>query len=187
MGKIVEIGTPRLRLRAWREADRPAWLAMMDDPEVSRWLGGPFVRAENEASFDRFKTALEGRGWDLWACERKGDGAVIGAVGVRPVFPDHPLAGSIEVGWRLRRPFWGAGYASEGAAAAISWAFDHLEVDEVVAFTSQANLRSQGVMERIGMVRDPRRDFLHPNLAEGNPLRAHVVYAARRGEADQSS
>ncbi|MGH6993269.1 MAG: GNAT family N-acetyltransferase [Caulobacteraceae bacterium] len=187
MVEVVEIETPRLRLRAWREADRRAWLAMMDDPEVSRWLGGPFASAENEASFNRFKTALEGRGWDLWACERMADGAVIGAIGVRPVFRDHPLAGSIEVAWRLGRPFWGAGYASEGAAAAISWAFDHLGVNEVVAFTSQANLRSRAVMERIGMVRDPGRDFLHPNLAKGHPLRAHFVYVARREAADQSS
>jgi ribosomal-protein-alanine N-acetyltransferase len=53
-------------------------------------------------------------------------------------------------------------------------------LDEIVAFTTTLNTRSQAVMERIGMTRDAGGDFDHPGLPEGSPLRRHVLYRSRR-------
>jgi ribosomal-protein-alanine N-acetyltransferase len=58
----------------------------------------------------------------------------------------------------------------------LEFAFGELELDEVVAVTAPSNRRSRAVMERIGMTRDPREDFDHPEIAAGHPLRRHVLY-----------
>ena len=44
------------------------------------------------------------------------------------------------------------------------------------------NLPSRRVMEKLGMRHDPRNDFDHPRLAEGHPLRRHVLYRIKSGE-----
>jgi RimJ/RimL family protein N-acetyltransferase len=61
---------------------------------------------------------------------------------------------------------------------ALGQAFGALALSEVVSFTSVVNFRSRGVMERLGMRRDPVDDFDHPRLPEGHPLRPHVLYRA---------
>ncbi len=101
-------------------------------------------------------------------------------MGLSAVGEDIPQAPAVEVGWRLARHAWGHGYASEAAGAVVKHGFARLGLDEIVAFTARANLRSQAVMERLGMVRDPSRDFDHPKLSADHPLRPHVVYAAHR-------
>ena len=92
-----------------------------------------------------------------------------------------PLDGAVEVGWRLAREHWGQGYATEAARA---WLRARLRGDgaapEIIAFTVPANLASQAVMRRLGMRRDPGRDFEHPALPEGHPLRRHLVFSIRR-------
>ena len=174
------IETERLILRPWRESDRPAWRAMMAQPEVAYWLGGPWTDIETDAAFDRTAAAVEAEGHGVWAAERRTDHIFLGAIGIRRVsFEDHPMFGHTELAWRLTRAAWGEGYASEGAAASLAWGFETLALSEVLAFTAVSNLRSQAVMRRIGMTRDPARGFDHPTLAEDHPLRRHVVFAAR--------
>jgi ribosomal-protein-alanine N-acetyltransferase len=82
----------------------------------------------------------------------------------------------VEVGWRLARPAWSQGYATEGARAALRFGFDVAGLDEIVSFTTVENARSRAVMARLGMTRDPADDFEHPRLPVGDPLRPHVLY-----------
>jgi RimJ/RimL family protein N-acetyltransferase len=169
------IETQRLILRRWRESDRAPYAAMMADPEVAYWLGGTITAAQAQAQVER----LIGSD-DAWAVEHRGESAFIGSVGLSAVGEDIPLAPAIEVGWRLARAAWGHGYATEAAAAVIHDGFARLGLEEIVAFTASTNLRSQAGMRRLGLVRDPTRDFDHPKLAADHPLRSHVVYAALR-------
>ncbi|MEA2700145.1 MAG: hypothetical protein QOI66_4416, partial [Myxococcales bacterium] len=71
------------------------------------------------------------------------------------------------------------GYAAEAAAAALSHGFQHLGLEEIVAMTVPANIRSLKVMEKLEMKRDPRDDFEHPMLPAVHPLRQHVLYRKR--------
>ena len=76
---------------------------------------------------------------------------------------------------RLARAAWGHGYATEAARAAVAFARDDLRLDEVVSFTATTNLRSQRVMQRLGMTHDPADDFDHPRVEDAR-LRRHVLY-----------
>ena len=66
--------------------------------------------------------------------------------------------------------------------AAAAFAFDNLELDELVAYTTLDNEPSRRVMQRIGMRHDAADDFDHPGLERGHPMRRHVLY--RLGQAD---
>ena len=173
------IETARLVLRQWRDADREPFAAMRLDPEVMAHLP-PLTREESDAAVDRQMALIAEHGHGFWAVERKADGAFLGFTGVKPTAPDLPFDGAPEVGWRLARHAWGAGYASEAARASLAYGFKVLGAPEIVSFTVPANTRSQAVMRRIGMTADPTRNFDHPVLPAGHRLRPHVLYALRR-------
>ena len=84
----------------------------------------------------------------------------------------------MEVAWRRARRYWGQGYATEAARAALDYGFGELGLSEIVALTVPTNQRSRRVMDRLGMTRSPEDDFDHPRVPEG-PLRRHVLYRLR--------
>ena len=82
--------------------------------------------------------------------------------------------------WALEiRGAWGQGYASEAARAALNYGFGPLGLPEIVAVTMARNTRSQAVMRRLGMTRDPAGDFDDPDVDDIS-LRRHVLYRARQ-------
>jgi RimJ/RimL family protein N-acetyltransferase len=172
------IETSRLILRTWVPADAPPFAEINADPQVAYWLGGPAFAAD-PGQMDRYNDCIVRRGFGRFAVERREDGALIGAVGPMPIRAGLPVSG-FEIGWRIAASAWGRGYATEAARAAIDQAFRH-GVEELLAFTAETNLRSQAVMAKLGLARDSSRDFDHPNLAEGDPLRRHIVFAGRSG------
>ena len=152
------IATLRLRLRSWKESDRDTFAVMHADPAVMRDYGGPISRADSDAKLDRYTATYRQHGFCRWAIESR-EGAFLGYAGIMPSRPGHPLGSHVEVGWRLIRSAWSYGYATEGARAALDDAFIRVGVSEVVAYTAADNLRSQAVMARLKMQRDPLSDF----------------------------
>ena len=110
--------------------------------------------------------------------EVRSSGEFIGFTGLNTVDDGMPFTG-IELAWRLARPAWGHGYATEAGQAALRYGFDTLDQPGIVAVTMARNARSQAVMRRIGMTTDPAEDFDDPDVEE-SPLRRHVVYRKRR-------
>lgn len=174
------IETPRLILRGWRDADDEPFAALNADPEVMRHFPATLSREESDALADRNRLHIDDHGWGLWAVARKLDGAFLGFTGLaRPIQPN-PLADEVEVGWRLAQFAWGHGYASEAARASLDFGFNELGLSRIVSFTATENLRSQAVMQRIGMARASELDFDHPRLPKGHRLERHVVYVISR-------
>ena len=174
------IVTDRLVLRRWTDADRPAFAAINGDSRVHDWLGGPISAEASNALIDRIHAGIDAQVYGLWAAERRADGRLAGMIGLsRVAAGDLPVGPCVEIGWRLHPDVWGQGLASEGARAALDWGFGPGALTEILAFTAETNLASQAVMRRIGMTPDPARDFDHPRLAPGHPLRRHVVWTAR--------
>jgi RimJ/RimL family protein N-acetyltransferase len=167
-------------LRPFTDVDRAPFFALNTHPLVVESLGASPSRAESDALVDRFGEEMAREGWAPWAVEVSGGGApFVGMVGLHRVNPALPCAPAVEVAWRLHPDHWGHGYATEAASAALGYGFGPAGLDEIIAFTTTLNVRSQAVMERIGMARDPGADFDHPRVPEGNPLRRHVLYRAR--------
>jgi RimJ/RimL family protein N-acetyltransferase len=151
------IQTARLKLRPWEERDRQPFAAMNADPEVMHDLGGPISREASDAKLDRYAAAFAQRGLSRWVLE-SGDGMFLGYTGVL-YRVESAIGEHREIGWRLVRDAWGYGYATEAAQAALHDAFTRAKLTEVLAYTSPDNLRSQAVMARLKLQRDPSRDF----------------------------
>jgi RimJ/RimL family protein N-acetyltransferase len=170
------IQTERLILRRWRDDDAAPFAALNDDPDVMAHFPARLSREESDAMVGRIRAHFDREGFGLWAVEVAGGAPFIGFTGLaRPAWrPD-----VVEVGWRLARPHWGHGYATEAARAALAWGWANLPVDEIVAFVVPSNARSQAVMQRLGLVRDEAADFEHPRIPEG-PLRHHWLFRIKR-------
>ena len=174
------IETERLILRGWRDSDIEPFHTMCNDPEVMRYLGPPMSRAVAEESAARQNGFIGSHGYCFWAVERKADGAFLGFCGLKPGPAGTPIADEMEIGWRLARNAWGKGYAREAAEASIAWGWANTATPEISAMTVIDNVRSWGLMERLGMTRDLAGDFDHPAVAEGDPLRPHILYRIKR-------
>lgn len=175
-GAAPELRSERLLLRRWRAEDRGPFAALNADPEVMEHFPAPLSRTESDALIEAIEAGFERHGFGLWALEPLDGGDLIGFTGLAlPRFEAH-FTPAVEVGWRLARPAWGQGYATEAARTALAYGFAEAGLSEVVSFTTEANARSRAVMERLGMERDPAEDFDHPSLAPDHPQRRHVLY-----------
>jgi ribosomal-protein-alanine N-acetyltransferase len=144
------------------------------------YLLKPLSREESDALVKRVEEHFDSHGYGLWVMERKDDHAFLGFTGLAiPAF-ETKFTPCVEIGWRMAHAFWGQGYVTEAARAVVQLAFTELGLRELVSFTVPANIRSRAVMERIGMIYDPREDFDHPKVPEGHPLRRHVLYRLAR-------
>jgi RimJ/RimL family protein N-acetyltransferase len=137
---------------------------------------GTLSTEESNALADQIEAHFAKHNFGLWAVELPGVSLFIGYIGLSvPSFHAH-FTPCVEIGWRLARAYWGNGYATEGARAALRFGFEQLGLREIVSFTVPANARSRRVMERLAMRYSPSDDFDHPRLPEGHPLRRHVLY-----------
>lgn len=152
---------------------------MNADTEVMRHFPSTLSFEESAALIERIEAGFDACGYGPWAVELPGETSFVGFVGLSQVDPALAFAPAVEVGWRLARPYWGRGLATEAALAAVAFGFERHALSEIVSFASVENLRSRGVMERIGMQHDPSDDFDHPLLPDGHPLRRHVLYRLR--------
>src|SRR5256885_884736 len=75
-------------------------------------------REQSDAMADRIQALIEERGWGFWAAEHLASGEFMGFIGLHAPAASLPFSPCVEIGWRLARPFWGPGLASEGPWAA---------------------------------------------------------------------
>jgi RimJ/RimL family protein N-acetyltransferase len=143
------IETQRLLLRVPDASDFDAWAAMMADAEVARFIGGLQHRAVAWRAFLSVVGAWQIQGYAMFSVIEKASGRWIGRLG--PWFPEGwPGA---EVGWSLVRDCWGRGYATEGATAAMDYAFNVLGWPEVIHAIAPENSNSAAVAARLGSVK----------------------------------
>jgi RimJ/RimL family protein N-acetyltransferase len=175
---MTPIRTERLILRNWEDRDRALFHRINSDEQVMEFFPFRRSRAEADAKLDEFRAEIDREGFGWTAAEVAESGACIGFVGLHGTghIPTLP-AGGVEIGWRLAPEFWGKGYVTEAARAWLAFGFETLGVGEIVSFAVSGNARSTAVMERIGMERDPARDFDHPGIPDSHPqLKRHVFY-----------
>lgn len=178
----VVLTTERLLLRHWRPDDREPFARMNADPRVMEHFPHPLSRQESDQLVARVDAHFLHHGFGPFALERRDSLEFIGFTGLYVPTFEAPFTPCVEIGWRLAPDSWGQGLATEAARAAVAYAFNVLALEELVSFTVPANQRSRRVMEKLGMERNPSEDFDHPSVAEGHPLRRHVLYRLRRAK-----
>lgn len=143
----TNLETERLTLRMFRESDTDAYAEMVGDAEVMRYLGGHAMsRQEAWRNMAMILGHWHLRGYGFWAVEERASGEMVGRVGCW--YPEGWP--QLEVGWALRRAFWGRGYATEAARASIEHAFGELGQTRVVSLINPENANSIRVAERLG-------------------------------------
>lgn len=171
---MVYIETSRLLLRDWKEEDFAPFAEMNADPAVMEFFLHPLSGEESRNLFDTVRNEFLRYGYGGYAVERKSDGAFVGFTGFHRFSFDVDFAPGVEILWRLRREYWGQGYATEAAKACLAYAGESLPFSTVWAFTSLPNKRSQRVMQKIGMRLE--KNFMHPSVPDGHSLKEHVLY-----------
>ena len=169
-------------LRERRESDKVPYGLLNSDPDVMEHFPSVLTPLQSDEMVDRMAAAWELTGFGLWAVERTDTNQLIGFVGLAaPRFEIEGLTPCVEVGWRLAKQHWGLGLAPEAARAALRFGFEQVALpnDEIVSFTTTKNIKSQRVMQKIGLRLDPAREFDHP-LTPGWHGQRHVVYCIDR-------
>jgi RimJ/RimL family protein N-acetyltransferase len=174
----MRLETERLILREWTPEDLPHFVALNQDAHVSEFFPTPLSPEDSHAAVQRYRAAHQRDGYCFLAAELKKSGEFIGTIGMQSMsleIPTLPLP-KVEIGWRIGYAYWGSGLATEGARTVIHHAFHTVGLPYVAAITAAVNLRSQRVMDKLGMQRRDDLAFNHPRLAAGHPLEKHVVY-----------
>lgn len=154
MSFIIE--TQRLILRELQETDLEGMFSLDSDPEVHRFLGNKPITKESQAQeiIQSVRQQYKDNGIGRWAMIEKSSGDFIGWSGLKYItdtMNGHQFF--YDLGYRLRRPYWGRGYAKESAQATLNYAFSKLQLAEVFAAASCDNLASNKVLESIGMIK----------------------------------
>ncbi|GAA3378613.1 GNAT family N-acetyltransferase [Streptomyces sannanensis] len=170
---MIEIRTPRLLLRRWYDHDLAPMAEINADPQVMRWIGdGSVLDLDATAeAIERWEEEWDEEGFGLFAVELLASGELAGFAGLSvPEFLPEVLP-AVEISWRLGRQFWGQGYASEAAHAALEFALQDRGLDRVISIARVGDDASENVMRKLGMV--PEHETTHPVF--GFPLRIHAI------------
>lgn len=171
------IETTRLILRTWEGKDIDVYFKINQDPKVLKFLPKTMTIEEVKSFMTAMNEQFQKHKYTLWAAEEKANGNLMGFIGLHRTNWESHFTPCIEIAWRLGSEHWNKGYATEGAKAALEYAFNQLCIKRIVAFTVPKNLRSTNVMKKIGMERVLDGDFSHPQLTKKHRLSHHLLYA----------
>ncbi|MDR0285528.1 MAG: GNAT family N-acetyltransferase [Propionibacteriaceae bacterium] len=143
------IRTARLVLRDMGEADLPGLASMLEDPVAMTHYEGPFSDGEVRGWLDRQRRRYAEDGYGLWAVVGRESGELLGQCGI--TWQDIGGEWRPEIGYHVKRAWWGYGYATEAALACRDYAFDELGMGEVWAQVRDSNIASMNVAIRVGM------------------------------------
>ncbi|MFC7533088.1 GNAT family N-acetyltransferase [Actinoplanes sp. GCM10030250] len=147
--------TDRLRLEPISPGHAGDLWLVFQDKHIAHWYGGPWTRQDAAGYAATSAACWQRDGVHKWLAYHRDTGEVVGRGGLSRT----EVTGQerLEVGWAIREPFRGQGYATEIGRAGLDLAFGDLGADEVIAFTEHHNDRSRAVMHRLGMHYDGER------------------------------
>ncbi|UZF95209.1 GNAT family N-acetyltransferase [Bosea sp. NBC_00550] len=160
--------TARLSLRRRTIADFEACLAMDRDPEVVKYIPGPWDDATKHEAFLRERIQADfGDGLGYWSIySRDAERRFLGWILLIPYDGTGP---KVEIGWRLNRSAWGRGYGTEAALPFVSYAFEDIGLPEIVADIDIRNVASHRIAEKIGM--QHVGDIVHDSI----PMKSYAL------------
>jgi len=144
--------TDRMYFREFRDADAQLLFELDSDPEVMRFISKgeptPLARIRNEFIPKHLDSYRRRPPQGFWAAHLRESGAFIGWFHLRP---DKISEREMELGYRLQRPVWGRGLATEGSRSLLDKSFNEWGYEKVCARTLVNNMASRRVMEKAGL------------------------------------
>ena len=181
MKTIIELETQRLKLRQWTAEDYEAFAKLNADPKVMEYFPSTLTKIQSDVMASTLKALISQNAWGFWVLEEKETGLFVGTLGLHEPTDNLPFLPCVEIGWRLSSEHWGKGYATEAGQEVLKFAFEVLELEEVLSFTAVVNKRSSSLMERLGM-KNAYENFEHVALPVGHRLREHVLYKIEKNQ-----
>lgn len=176
----VYIETERLKLRDWQDSDLAPFARMNADPLIMEY----YPRTLNEKASNRlvknFQNHINKHGYGFFAIESIETSQFIGFTGLGTVKLDVPFTPATEIAWRLDYGAWGKGYGTEAALACAQQGFNTYALKEIVAFSVSDNTRAVHMMEKIGMTRDAKGDFIYPGLTKEHRVGNYALYRLKK-------
>ncbi len=174
------IKTNRLGLRNWKDSDIKNATLMNANKDVMEFFPNTWSQLETEAFIKRMQQHFTTHGFCYFAVDILDSNEFIGFIGLSHQNYKTNFTPFVDVGWRLLSKAWGKGYATEGASACLNFAFTSLHLNEIYAIAPALNLKSQKVMQKLGMT--VYTHFIHPKIAVENPLKNCVAYRILKDE-----
>lgn len=166
--------TERLIFRDWKKEDEHKFVEMNNDSDVMKFFPKKLNEIESLELLTKIKSNLEKNGFGLYAVESKQKNEFVGFLGFNIAEFESDFTPCIEIGWRFRKEFWGEGLATEGASKCLKYGLEELDFKQIYSFTSDINIPSKRVMEKIGL--NFYKTFNNPNVKEGHILEKHVLF-----------
>jgi RimJ/RimL family protein N-acetyltransferase len=163
------IETKRLKLREFTEDDVDSLAAIFADHETMKFYPATKDREETVRWIEKNVERYKKYGFGLWAVVRKDNDEFIGDCGITMQNIDGEE--KPEIGYHIRRDYWGQGYATEAASACKEHAFNKLGLEEAFSYMRSDNLASRRVAEKIGMTL--RKEYIN----NGYPT---VIYSIKK-------
>jgi RimJ/RimL family protein N-acetyltransferase len=170
--------TERLRLRPLVMSDAAALHPLQSDDEMMRYFGGPYRREQTDTWLEWHVAMWEQEGYSHWAAELKEGRIFVGWIGLTKVWEPEDMLPAVEVGWFVDRQYWGRGLASEGGRRSLTFGFEDLGLDRIIARYDPNNIASGRVMEKLGM-----RHLI--DMTRSDPEGISRVYEVRAGEVSR--
>lgn len=167
--------TSHLIIRPWQDDDRPAFALMSADPKSMQYLGGVWDLATSDNFIDRCIRHAADHGYGVQAVALKDTDEFIGFAGLKNVTFTAHFTPAVEIGWRLARPHWNKGYATEAATKILEYGFSDLRLTEIISYVTPVNKASARVMEKLGMIKE-EKSFHHPYMKKEDPLSEMVLF-----------
>ncbi|MDF2158486.1 GNAT family N-acetyltransferase [Algoriphagus sp. CAU 1675] len=165
--------SPRLGFRTWKSEDLAAKAALNADKEVMKYFPKPLSEKESQEMMDRMNQMYDEKGICYFAVDSLESGDLVGIIGLGWKSFEADFTPCVDIGWRLARPHWNKGYATEGAKASLEYG-KQLGIKKIVSMASVDNLASIGVMKKIGM--KYWKNFKHPELTDKPHLEIMALY-----------
>ena len=169
----------RLGFRNWTPSDLEPMAAINADMQVMEFFPSTQTTEQTRVFIERMQGQFTEKRFCYFAVERLDTEAFIGFIGLCEQTYEADFTPCVDIGWRLKMSEWGQGFATEGARAALQYAAQ-LGIHEIYAVAPAVNLRSVGVMQKIGMQK--LKVFMHPKLAGDHRLEDCVLFYAKLSE-----
>ena len=177
--------SPRIGFRKWTKEDEPIFHKMCNDPVVMEYLPAFWSMGKVQTRLALINQEIDEYGHGFFAVDELATGKFMGFIGIKYEKKLPPWSPMIEIGWRLDTPFWGKGYATEGAKATLKFGFETIGIDTIYAIAPQVNRKSIRIMEKTGM--KYLQKFQHPLLSAESKLKTCELWKIERKEFNQKA